>query len=272
MGLMKLHALVAAAAAAAAHFECPAKSRVAIENERPGSPAVEWDISGAGDPTIQGFATEMSVEPGDVLQIKVRTDAASYRMDVYRMGYYGGLGARLVATVPYDGKAAQHQPECLYDADTLLVDCANWAVSLSWAVPSEAVSGIYFGRLVRTDEPRDATWRADNSPVVADPKFARAGVDPKARPSGGMGTNAYGAAGLGRPRNALREPRASHVYFVVRDDSGTSAILVQTKDTTWQAYNCWGTTNTVREAHTPSARARSLQLPPTRLPPPLPHP
>ena len=45
-------------------------------------------------------------------------------------------------------------------------------------------------------------------------------------------------------KNALKEPRASHVFFVVRDDSHCSEVLVQTMDTTWQTYNCWGTTNT----------------------------
>ena len=33
---------------------------------------------------------------------------------------------------------------------------------------------------------------------------------------------------------------SSHVYFVVRDDNGGSAVLFQTSDTTWQAYNAYG--------------------------------
>ncbi len=32
----------------------------------------------------------------------------------------------------------------------------------------------------------------------------------------------------------------NHVVFVVRDDSSHSDLLVQTSDTTWQAYNSWG--------------------------------
>eukprot|EP00966_Prymnesium_polylepis_P157074 3629878-Prymnesium_polylepis.1 len=219
-----------------------ARSRVAVENEREGAPATEWDINGAGDPTLQGFATEISVAAGEAVYVKVRTDALAYRMDVYRMGYYGGNGARLVGTVERQAPP-ERQPECLFEEETLLVDCSNWEVSLSWDVPADAVSGIYFGRLVRMDDDKDATWRSDNSPVLADPKFAREGWDPRRRPEGGMHTHAYGAAGRngvaahGRRRNALREPRASHVYFVVRDDSHSSDILLQTKDTTWQAYN-----------------------------------
>ena len=33
---------------------------------------------------------------------------------------------------------------------------------------------------------------------------------------------------------------ASHIFFVVRDDSGQSDLLFQTSDTTWQAYNRYG--------------------------------
>ena len=241
--------------------ECPAKSPVALENELKGAPAAEWDINGAGDPSIQGFATEMSVAAGESTDFKVRTDALSYRMDVYRMGYYGGAGARLVETINAT-KLPAKQPECLFEAATLLVDCSNWAVSLSWRVPAAAVSGIYFGRLVRTDDAAGATWRADNSPVVGDPKFAREGWDQRIPPDGSTRrTHAYGAENRrrtlpskaggtpdgtshGRRRNALREPRASHVYFVVRDDERASEVLFQTMDSTWQAYNCWGTTNT----------------------------
>ena len=35
----------------------------------------------------------------------------------------------------------------------------------------------------------------------------------------------------------LQEPAASHVYFIVREDMRDSDVLMQTADTTWQAYN-----------------------------------
>jgi len=34
--------------------------------------------------------------------------------------------------------------------------------------------------------------------------------------------------------------KGSHIFFVVRDDSSHSDIVVQTSDATWQAYNLWG--------------------------------
>ena len=34
---------------------------------------------------------------------------------------------------------------------TGLIDCGNWAVSASWTVPTNAVSGVYIAHLVRDD-------------------------------------------------------------------------------------------------------------------------
>ena len=52
-------------------------------------------------------------EPGGVVQFKVKTDASNYRLDIYRMGYYGGMGARKVATVNPSASLPQTQPACL---------------------------------------------------------------------------------------------------------------------------------------------------------------
>ena len=57
-----------------------------------------WAITGAGDTTIQGFATTMSLNPGSTEHFKIKTTASAYHLDIYRMGYYGGAGARRVAT------------------------------------------------------------------------------------------------------------------------------------------------------------------------------
>jgi hypothetical protein len=108
-----------------------------------------------------------------------------FNIDVYRLGYYNGLGARKIATLTnITGKS---QAACLIDSTTHLVDCGNWTESATWAVPATAVSGVYIARLSRTD-------------------------------NGG----------------------ASHIPFVVRDDASTSDLLMQTSDTTWQAYNQYG--------------------------------
>ena len=200
--------------------------RIVQENRLPGSPSTEWDINGPGDPTIQGFGHDISINRGETIFFKIKTDSTDYRIDIYRMGYYGGMGARLVDTIKPSVELPQSQPEGIRDPETLLYDCGNWAVSASWQSPSDAVSGVYFARLVRQDS-SPASWRADNG--VHEPTAAPA-------PS----AHAYGALGHGRLANALRESRASHIYFIVRDDDCCSDILFQTSDTAWQAYNRYG--------------------------------
>jgi hypothetical protein len=169
----------------AAFGSCSAPAnQIEAENCLPGNPSSQWDVSGAGDPSIQGFATDISVDLGQVVNFKINTDASAYTIEIYRMGYYADQGARLITTIQPSATLPQVQPACLTDSSTGLVDCGNWAISASWQVPANATSGIYFAHLVRGD-------------------------------SGGD----------------------SHIVFVVRNDAGSSAILFQTADESWQAYN-----------------------------------
>ena len=124
---------------------------IVCENAQTGAPASVWDVTGAGDETIQGFATDISVDQGQTVFFKIDTPSTQYRLDIYRMGYYGGMGARQVATVVPSVSLPQSQPTCLSDSATGLIDCGNWAVSASWAVPTTAVSGIYFAKVLRLD-------------------------------------------------------------------------------------------------------------------------
>ena len=208
-------------------------NRVVAENCKPGNPSTEWDINGSGDPRIQGFATDISVNVGESIAFKIGSDSPKYRIDIYRLGYYGGAGARLVSTVRPAGPLPQTQPPCLRDESVRLYDCGNWAVSAFWPVPRDAMSGIYIARLVREDD-TTPSWRPD------DAGRGRGGRSDAPQP----GPHAYGALGLGRLANALKEPRASHIYFIVRDDASRSDLLFQTSDTTWQAYNRAGITST----------------------------
>lgn len=124
---------------------------IVAENCKVGNLASEWDISGIGDSSIQGFATNISYNRGQTVSFKIKTDATQYRLDIYRMGYYGGRGARKVDSVSVTRTQAQNQPNCLTNTTTGLVDCGNWAVSASWVIPANATSGIYFAKVVRSN-------------------------------------------------------------------------------------------------------------------------
>ncbi len=152
-----LFSFLAFAGIALADCQHPANA-IETENCLAGSPDSEWDIhgSGSGDSSIQGFATNISVNAGQTVSFKVSTNATAYTIDIYRMGYYGGMGARKVATTTPSARLPQAQPACISDAATKLFDCGNWAVSASWAVPADAVSGIYFAHLTRRDTGGDS--------------------------------------------------------------------------------------------------------------------
>ena len=126
-------------------------NNIVCENSKTGTPSSVWDISGAGDSTIQGFATDISVNQGGTAFFKINTNAKAYAITIFRMGYYGGSGARQIATISPSVTLPQTQPACKTDATTFLYDCGNWAVSASWQVPANATSGIYFAVLKRTD-------------------------------------------------------------------------------------------------------------------------
>jgi Domain of unknown function (DUF4082)/Bacterial Ig-like domain/Bacterial Ig domain len=129
----------------------PEGNKISCENSKPGSPRDVWDIDGAGDNSIQGFATDISVNVGQRIDFKIDTDATAYKVEIYRTGYYAGDGARKIDTVTPSASLPQTQPACISDVATDLYDCGNWGVSASWNVPSSAVSGVYIARLERTD-------------------------------------------------------------------------------------------------------------------------
>jgi hypothetical protein len=147
-------ALLPVTPAAAATNPCgpPVLNVIACENTLPGDPESDWRINDSGDANIQGFATSMSVNVGETVSFKIKTTVSSYHIDILRMGYYQGNGARkLVSGMRPTASLPQSQPACLTDASTGLIDCGNWAVSASWTVPATAVSGVYLAHLVRDD-------------------------------------------------------------------------------------------------------------------------
>ena len=112
-----------------------------------------WDA--AQSDQIEGFATDISTNAGDTVTFKINVngtaaDTLPYKIEIYRLGYYGGAGAREVAEITNaDGTV---QPNPLFDESLGLVDAGNWLATDSWTIPADAVSGVYLARLQRLDE------------------------------------------------------------------------------------------------------------------------
>ncbi len=130
---------------------------VAEENQLPGS--ADWRVtkpSLVGE--IAGYAGQASVNRGDTLDLYVSTgkQGAKYDVDVYRMGWYGGAGARAVRSIRnIDGedqgrwdplRGLQDCRSCKLDPSTLLLE-ANWKRSLQVKVDRDWVSGYYLVKL-----------------------------------------------------------------------------------------------------------------------------
>ena len=111
------------------------------ENARPGTD--RWLLRQPSR-EIAGYASSTSVAAGDAIGFHVSTSDAAFTIEVFRTGWYGGLGARRMteaATV-----TAAEQPACPPDPLTGLIRC-HWSESYSLTVPAGWVSGVYLAKL-----------------------------------------------------------------------------------------------------------------------------
>jgi methionine-rich copper-binding protein CopC len=145
--------LTAPAAPASALGPCDGGgNKITCENSLPGNPSSQWDTNPQG--TVEGYADQMSVNLGQTVNFKLRSPALSLQVDIYRMGYYQGNGARKIITVPATTAVSRFQPNCPENTTTGEVAC-DWGTVASWTVPTTAVSGIYFAHVVRPDSGDD---------------------------------------------------------------------------------------------------------------------
>src|SRR5258708_12832135 len=81
--LLGLLSLVGMRAAAAAN-PCgpPVTSVIACENMVPGDPPGDWQVSGAGASTIQGFATQTRLTPGHAHNFTINPPPTHYHLHI----------------------------------------------------------------------------------------------------------------------------------------------------------------------------------------------
>ncbi|MFF0378757.1 fibronectin type III domain-containing protein [Actinoplanes missouriensis] len=132
---------------------------VAAENLLTGTPRATWDLVSpnlGGHPDLQGFCDGLSIDKTETAQFKIGSVSADWSGEIFRLGWYGGDGARSYGTItPTSGQlaASKTQPApANADPSTTLIsaDCSGWATTLTWTPPAWAPSGIYILRLART--------------------------------------------------------------------------------------------------------------------------
>jgi hypothetical protein len=121
---------------------------IPAENQLPGEPSWNRGFANPWTAQIEAYADRVSAKAGDTVKLMVNSDrGCGLSWTLYRIGWYGGAGARALARGTAQGNS---QPPCPKDATTGLVRC-NWSPTFSVTVPSNAVSGLYLVRIVRDD-------------------------------------------------------------------------------------------------------------------------
>ncbi|MDO8543261.1 MAG: hypothetical protein Q7S40_22725 [Opitutaceae bacterium] len=125
-------------------------SVIVEENKRAG--AIDWQLTrvrldkaqGVRAPAVEGYAAKQSVLAGESIDLFVSTTpAARFKIEIFRTGYYGGRGARLMTTLgPFEGEP-QVVPTM---GERRLVEC-RWNRTASLRIPADWPSGVYLGRL-----------------------------------------------------------------------------------------------------------------------------
>jgi hypothetical protein len=144
---------------------------VPTENARPGTP--DWyqptaptgtaDDQFAGRVTsIDGWIWPLSAAPGERMDLHVGTaPGLRYRVEFYRLGWYDGDGARLMACLPScsGDRAGVTQPlPPAPDPATGMVR-PDWSVTDGLTVPADWPSGTYMAALQITSGPAEGTVR-----------------------------------------------------------------------------------------------------------------
>jgi hypothetical protein len=140
----------------------PATTTTVRPGEMPGLPTAEWLVEENSRPgstawtkvgttfqgQLEGFADRVSATAGDEVTLYVNTVEPGFHVEIYRMGWYGGAGGRLVATSVRTAGVKQPAPEFTAGVNTM--EC-HWQPSVTFEVATSWPPGNYLLRLVADD-------------------------------------------------------------------------------------------------------------------------
>ena len=211
-----------------------AQNPIQVENQKVGTSA--WQIglypyvnSNDTDQWIRGYADKTSIDKGEQITFNITVNPYSwksieprYTIDVYRVGWYDGLGGRLMKHLgPFQGvqqpggtsSGGVTSPGCPYDSLTGMIACqwsgdgqGNGSYTLDTSLPPDGsasadwTSGIYVA-LLATDQVQYPTGCGTNGTDPCDPDHQ------------------------------------SYIIFTIREDARKSDVLFQQAVATYQAYN-----------------------------------
>ncbi len=149
---------------------------IVVENQKPG--ATDWQLtrvrvdgSNYRSTWIEGYCSKQSVLAGESIDIMVSTNPPrQFEIEVFRMGYYGGRGARLMTKLgPFQGET-QPTPT---PGEKNIHEC-RWTPATQLKIPQDWTSGVYLGRLTTLVDPeKEPYWQSYVVFIVRDNRPAQ---------------------------------------------------------------------------------------------------
>jgi sugar lactone lactonase YvrE len=203
------------------------RNRIQIENANRGTTA--WRLTRpSASREIEGYASTTSARAGSPFDLFINVDVAhSAHWEAYRIGYYQGLGGRLIASG--SPRVIAHQTDCPVDSETGAIEC-RWDAAFRITPDASWVSGEYLVKLVRDDG-----W-SSYVPLVVRDENPRAALMFQASVNTWQAYNNWGGTSLYENSLPARVFRGDHAYRVsfdrpyTADDNGSGQLLW------WEAY------------------------------------
>jgi hypothetical protein len=148
--LVAISVAVAACLSASTYQSASPDNAIVLENRHEGSDL--WRLQRPGylvaDDTnrqIKGYASASSVNKGQSITFLVTVNPPQdFAIDIFRMGWYGGAGGRLMKSISQ--LHGSPQADCPTERLTGLVEC-HWMPSHSLSIPTNWTSGVYLALL-----------------------------------------------------------------------------------------------------------------------------
>jgi hypothetical protein len=146
LGVLLLAPLAGVCIGTSRGLAAPAGNPIQVENAKPGTRA--WRVDLVPQHVLEGYASEVSVLPGQTLHVHVSSSARlRYKVLIYRIGWYHGKGGRLMPCVPCRVHRAAARPIPGPDPSTGML-ALTWPVTDAVPIGSSWVSGYYLADLV----------------------------------------------------------------------------------------------------------------------------
>jgi hypothetical protein len=198
-----------------------ADNPIVRENKKAGTKLGSLWSSAPGR-AMEAYLSQSSVAPGELLQLHASTTpAARFLVFVYRLGYYRGLGTRLLPC-PVCRRALQGRPQPMDSPDpaTGMVR-ETWPVTTQFRIPRGWVSGEYLARLTLTSGPN--ANRSANIPFIVR-RTARSKILVVSQVNTGQAYNNWGGKSL-YDFNSTGAVAANHVSFDRPSRPGATAYF-----------------------------------------------